>query len=282
MESKVNYAAVGFFVIFFGILGIGVVVWIIGGNSTSRSYKEYIVCTNSTVNGLHPDSPVKYKGLSVGKVVNVEISKENPDYLLIHVLIRNDLQVDRHIVAQISSNGLTGISYINLINKDKPYSCPKGLKLKHNCIPAIESNIRRIMNKLPEIADKMNAIVSRIDSMFDNETKNNFKELTKNFSDSSKRLKITLNKLDRFLDNANKFTSKATYDAAAISKTISKVDNLIDQIDNKLNKLDQTTFKESYETAKKIKSTITELKQLIREIRKNPDLIIKGRTEEKR
>ncbi|WP_022670124.1 MlaD family protein [Hippea alviniae] len=279
MESKVNYVAVGFFVILFSVVGMGMIVWIIGGSGTSRSYKKYVVCTNLNVNGLHTDSPVKYKGLTVGKVVGVRISKKNPDYLLIYALIRKDLRIDSHIVAQISSNGLTGISYIDLMDRNKSYACPKNLGLKYQCIPAVESSLKDIMNKLPRTVDKINAIVSKINSMLDNNTQNNFKKLMKNLANVSEKLNVSADKFNKFLDNANEFTSKAKDDAVVISKTVSHLDNLIKQLSSSLKKLDQTTLKESYDTIKEINSTTVELKQLIIEIRKNPALIIKGRKE---
>jgi phospholipid/cholesterol/gamma-HCH transport system substrate-binding protein len=278
MESKANYAVVGVFVILFTVIGITVVVWLVGGNRQNSHFKEYIICTNSSVNGLHKDSTVKYKGLPVGRVLDIRISKTDPDYIEIYALIDRSLSIDNHVVANISSNGLTGISYINLNRKNGVFKCPKDLSIKkYPSILAVRSSIDKIIDKLPKTLDKIDKIASSINNMLSPKTQKNFKNLVSNLSEVSGNLNKTVNKFDKLMDNSNLLVNGLNNDALLLNRALNKLSFLLDNVTNDVANFNQTTLKESYDVIKQINLTVIQMKQLIKEIRENPALLIKGR-----
>ena len=62
MQSKVNYALVGLFVILLGSALLGAVFWLtLGGDS--KTYDRYRVYFRESVAGLNPKATVRYRGV---------------------------------------------------------------------------------------------------------------------------------------------------------------------------------------------------------------------------
>ncbi|AEA33879.1 MlaD family protein [Hippea maritima] len=288
MEPKVNYALVGIFVIIFSIIGIGIVLWLIGG-SNYTNYKRYIVYTNSNISGLHVDSDVKYKGLSVGKVEDILIDQRHPDFFKIIILIERNLPLKANMAARISSNGLTGISYINLIYTNNPPKLPGYLKNEpYPVIGSIPSNIEEISSVIMETADSLKSISNKINVLLDNSTENNIKHFIKNSNDAAAQLALAANHLNQTLSEVDRLVSLLTLDTKQIAVLLSKFDalsssvsELIGNSNKTLNYFRDTSLQKSYEVLIKIKSLLTSTKEFVDELKYNPSLLIDRRKEGK-
>ena len=77
-------------------------------------YEAYF---DESVQGLDKDSPVKYRGVAIGRVQQIEVA---PDGNLIRVvmLIESDLKNDKNdVAARLKSVGITGIMFIEMDRK---------------------------------------------------------------------------------------------------------------------------------------------------------------------
>ena len=77
MLSKSNYALVGAFVLVLGAAFIWAVLWISAGGPP-QSFDRYLIYMTESVSGLNVDSPLRFRGVDVGKVEKIEIDLENP------------------------------------------------------------------------------------------------------------------------------------------------------------------------------------------------------------
>lgn len=112
MESKVNYTAVGAFVIAL-LMGLaGAVWWLSSARHTDTT--TYLVYATDNVTGLSPASDVQYRGVNVGRVTSIEIDPANPALIRIQLAIKHGVPVRADTVAQLSPRGVTGLSVINL------------------------------------------------------------------------------------------------------------------------------------------------------------------------
>jgi phospholipid/cholesterol/gamma-HCH transport system substrate-binding protein len=115
MASQRTKFAVGLFV----TVGIGIavvaVIWL-GMSSIFQKGRFYAVYFDESVQGLDKDSPVKYRGVSIGRVERIGVA---PDSKLIEVILKvetgQDLEGD--IVAQLKIVGITGSMFIELDQK---------------------------------------------------------------------------------------------------------------------------------------------------------------------
>ena len=115
MASVKTKLAVGLFVVAGFIMVIFAVIWL-GMSNYLEKGKFYVAYFDESVQGLDRDSPVKYRGVSIGKVYSIGVA---PDANLIEVVLKIEtgLKLDKSIVAQLKSVGITGIMFVELEKK---------------------------------------------------------------------------------------------------------------------------------------------------------------------
>ncbi len=286
MESKVNYAVVGLFVIFFGMLGAIIVVWLIGSGSMRSNYKNYIVYTSENISGLHTDSTVRYKGLDIGKVSKIEIDKKHPNFIKIYIEVEKSIPIEKNTIATISSSGLTGISYINLSYSKHPYKPLLKIKTEYPVIYTKPNQLEEVLDKLPRIINSINNTFNKINAAFNQHTINSIQETATNINKLTKELRKTNLKAQKLLEESDKFIYSLQKDSNNIDtvtnlvkKTIIDIDNLTKNLNGTTTYTKETLIKEGTSTLKETKRALLELKQLIIDIRRNPSIIIRGRKE---
>ena len=302
MESRVNYALVGFFVLIFGIAGAFIVVWLIGTGSVNKNYKRYIVLTTSNVSGLHIDSPVRYKGLDVGRVYDIKIDRKNPQYIKIYIEVEKNLPINENTVARITSNGLTGISYVDLSYAKHPKEpLIKFEKEPYPVIPTVPTTLQRISEALPKALSSLKNAADRVSGLFDNATVSSVKvsvkhinRFTEELTTTGEKLNRLINKIDKLVVNSNSLVLSLKRDAITTNKTVlvakktitsayftlSKINLLIDKLNKLVEYTQDTTLKKSNGALLELKRTLIQLKQFIIELRNDPSLLIKGRKQE--
>jgi len=160
-------ARVNFSVGLFMTAGLGLatlaVIWL-GMSSFLRKGELFVTYFDETVQGLGVDSPVKYRGVPVGRVKAVRIA---PDYHLIEVVILVD---DEHAgdenrfadsVAALSNVGITGAMFVEIDKRrpDAPDLSPKlGFTPEYPVIASRPSDIRKLFREIDEIAMKIQTI----------------------------------------------------------------------------------------------------------------------------
>jgi phospholipid/cholesterol/gamma-HCH transport system substrate-binding protein len=159
MPRKTSSFLVGLFVI--GSLAILVVVLIyVGATKYFEKGNLYVTYFDESVQGLTKDADVKYRGVKVGRVVDIRIA---PDSRLIAVIMSIDLKDDpaKFTVAQLTVTGITGVLFINLDRKDPEapdYSPKITFVSEYPVIASRPSDIRRIFTMVEDFAAKLKDI----------------------------------------------------------------------------------------------------------------------------
>lgn len=159
MAGKSPKLLIGVFLILGFLIGAAAIVWV----SATQYFKKgdlYLTYFDESVQGLQKDSPVKYRGLTVGSVASIQVA---PDNRLIEVQMKLELEraLSSSIVAQLTQIGITGLVFIDL-NPIRPGDRERLLKPDFAAtIPVIASrlsnlrqlelNIEQVMAKVQEI-----------------------------------------------------------------------------------------------------------------------------------
>jgi phospholipid/cholesterol/gamma-HCH transport system substrate-binding protein len=112
MATQETKFAVGLFV----TVGIGIaivaVIWL-GMSSFFQKGRFYAIYFDESVQGLDKDSPLKYRGVSIGRVERIGVA---PDSKLIEVILKVETgqALETDIVAQLKIVGITGSMFIEL------------------------------------------------------------------------------------------------------------------------------------------------------------------------
>jgi phospholipid/cholesterol/gamma-HCH transport system substrate-binding protein len=114
METRVNQAVVGVFVLVLGAAGIAAVLWLGSGRLTRKEFGTYVAYFTESVSGLNLHAPVKYRGVAVGSVREIELDPANPERVRLVLEVEKGTPVKGDTVATLGVFGLTGIAYVEL------------------------------------------------------------------------------------------------------------------------------------------------------------------------
>lgn len=159
MANQRSNFLVGLFMI--SGLAIGLVAIILLGMShffeKGRFYASYF---DQSVQGLDVDSPVKYRGVAVGRVERIAVS---PDSRLITVIMKidEDMKLEKDMVAQLTVVGITGSMFIELDRrkKDEPDRTPHlSFPSEYPIVASKPSEISELFHSIDEIMQQFHAM----------------------------------------------------------------------------------------------------------------------------
>lgn len=112
MANQKSKLMVGLFMTCGSIIALVALIWL-GMTKYFEEGRYYATYFDQSVQGLSIDSPVKYRGVSVGRVDQIKVA---PDAKLIMVVmvIESGLPTDQEVVAQLKVVGITGAMFIEL------------------------------------------------------------------------------------------------------------------------------------------------------------------------
>jgi len=131
MASIKTKFTVGLFIAIGLVIAIIAIIWL-GLSKYLEKGQLYVAYFDESIQGLDRDSPVKYRGVPVGRVQSVGVA---PDGTLVQVIMKIETELEpgtekealKDIVAQLKSIGITGIMFLELDRKKKsdPEFIPK-------------------------------------------------------------------------------------------------------------------------------------------------------------
>ncbi len=112
METRANFLLIGIFTVL-GVLGaFGFFIWLAKVQVDQR-YAYYEVVFDS-VSGLSRSGDVRFSGLSVGKVISLELYSADPSKVAALIEIAAETPVRADTMAQLQTQGLTGVAFVSL------------------------------------------------------------------------------------------------------------------------------------------------------------------------
>ncbi len=159
MARQVSNFMIGLFVTVGIIIVVSAIVWV-GASRYFEKGRMYVTYFDESVQGLQPDSTVKYRGVDVGRIVSIGVA---PDNKLITVVMKINLtgDLEKNTVAQLKAVGLTGLVYIELDRHDPgtvDTSPSLSFKPEYPLIPSHPSEIRQILAGIDRVIDKFSKL----------------------------------------------------------------------------------------------------------------------------
>lgn len=113
METKANYALVGFFTLLVVGAAFGFVYWM-AQYGRSGPMAELAIRIPGSANGLSVGSAVRFNGIPVGSVRNLNIDPDDPRYSIAFTEVQTTAPIYPSTKAVLEVQGLTGAAYIEL------------------------------------------------------------------------------------------------------------------------------------------------------------------------
>ena len=156
MATPRQKALVGIFLSVSGVIFIGLLV-VLSGIRREETV-PYFIEFNENVSGLFPGSDVRYRGVPVGRVINITVAPNNRVHASVEIR-PSIVRLRQGTVAQLNPAGITGQLYVNLDGGN-----PEGEELAAGVIiPSTSSLITNLSTELPTILASINSVLVRLD-----------------------------------------------------------------------------------------------------------------------
>jgi phospholipid/cholesterol/gamma-HCH transport system substrate-binding protein len=233
--GKNNHALLsGLFLVILLTATIGVVYWL---GHMERERDVYIISTQASVSGLNPESTVFYRGIAVGKVLNIHFDSETSGIILIKIEVDKEIIFTKGVYATLQFKGVTGLTQLELRDTGKiPDKLPSGDDIA-NRIPLMPSVTDRLLDSGDELLKKADHLMIRLTSLLNEENEKNIVGILANL----KTLSGKLADLQKSVDNALVGIPALTSDAR---KTLKHIDALAGEL--------QTLSKDAKNLSKKV------------------------------
>ena len=257
--------------------------------------------TYEKVDGLTVSNPVTMNGFKIGKVQKINFNPNNLKELFVDIVIDNDVVFPKTSIAELYETGLIGGKAIAIIPDYKNDStiAVDGDVLKGVIKPGLTELVNQI---LPQVQLQIEAVMKNaeivlenINTLFDNETKNELKSSIQDFSNLTNSLSETSNEISNLIaNNSENLTNSladfrsATYNIKSITDSLNSddINSLALNLNSLVNNLNSitTSLKNSEGTAGKLindksiydnlDNATNQLNQLIEDIKLNPNRYI--------
>ena len=224
MNAKTNYTLVGLFVIMSIVLIFVFVIWLVrpGDETVMRSFKIYFT---ESVSGLNIDSPVKYRGVTIGKVTRMRINPVNVEEIEVEILVDDMAPIKTDTVAKLKAQGITGLNYIDLSEGSKQAPLLSDGKKEVLVIKSVPSFLVKVEESFGSLSVNLSKTLGATQLLLRDE---NQEEITRTLQHLTKITASLEKALDEeSVDDFQKLLASARSSAEKIEKTMPKVDGLI-------------------------------------------------------
>jgi phospholipid/cholesterol/gamma-HCH transport system substrate-binding protein len=165
----VNYVLVGSFVLALGAVLVAGLLWLASGGAWQQHYDVYLAVEDESVAGLNLDAPVKYNGVTVGKVQAIALDHSNPLRVNLLFAIARGTPIKEDTLAILKTQGLTGIAYVELsggsatspILQKQPGAKYPQIKTAPSLAARLENVLTSALAKLDSTSNNINALLSK-------------------------------------------------------------------------------------------------------------------------
>ncbi len=241
MDSKVNFAAVGAFVIGLGAVLVAAILWLAAGGELHHKVDLYRAISDESVAGLNINAPVKYRGVDVGKVKDIRLVPNNPQQVQLTFAIERGTPVKTDTVATLSTQGLTGIAYVELSggSMDTPLlvSTVEGEPPLIRTKPSLSARLEQVLTRVLGSVDKTS---HALDGVFTDQNKQALSAALANIAAITQTVADRKGSIDLALRNADKTLANAAVVSARMDATLARIDKAADSFDAMSRQVDKT------------------------------------------
>jgi len=296
MESKVNFALVGAFVLILGALLIGGVLWLSSEKSYRKAYDAYLVYMSESVSGLNLDAPVRYRGVQVGGVRRIELAPGNAELVQLTLDIEHGTPVKQDTVAVLRVQGLTGIAHVELSggSRDSPPLEPGPgekypvIRTGPSLMLRLDTAVTALLANLNRSSESVNALLNEENRVALRRTLANLERLSGALAERTGTLDAGLKHASRAMENTARLTALANTELPLLLQRIQRSADAFDRMANETARAGSSTANtvESVraEALPEARQAIAELRELTASLRRfsealerNPGMLLQGR-----
>ncbi len=202
MNTKAHYTIVGLMVVILGAAIIAAVVWLSVGWDRPV-YNTFLVYMDQSVSGLNIEAPVRYNGVTVGYVKAMDLNPKNAQEVVVTLQIKEGAPITTSTIATLTSQGITGIAYIDLSAKT-----PNAPLLKtrayppYPVIPAEPSLMVQLSSLVKDASVQFHGVSESVQTVLDAQNAANIKQILVNLSSLTQSLAANQAQLNSIIQSS--------------------------------------------------------------------------------
>ncbi len=164
MENKSHALAAGAFVVLVTALLVALAAWLMR-DTRIRDSLEF--STRESVTGLSVQAPVRYRGISVGKVDSIEFDPQTRGNVLVRLAINQGTPISKSTYAVLGYQGVTGLAYVQLDDDgsstqllDLSASLAPRIVLRPSLLSKLSDQGANILIQIEETTKRLNQLLS--------------------------------------------------------------------------------------------------------------------------
>lgn len=317
MATPTNHWKLGLFVVVSVLIGMGVLVFL-GARTLAKDTVSYVSYFDESVQGLELGSPVKFRGVTIGRVSLIDIASDGRHVeVTLEVIVQQleRLNLDKiteegvglflhpDLRVQLTSTGLTGVKFILIDFLDSrtnprpklPFKVPRNyIPPAHSTMKNIEDSLVRTAQTFPVLAERLLVTLDKVGVIVDDIHGKGLPEKAIGTLDQTTR---SMQELERQLSalEAGKLSSQAQQNLTSVNVSLTKMNALLDHMQsdkgllasavrtsNSLGDLARnanTLSPQTEDTLREIRGAAQSIRKLANALEREPDMLIKGRAE---
>ncbi|WP_313530914.1 MlaD family protein [Shinella sp.] len=234
METKANYAIVGFFTVLVMAAAFGFVYWM-SQYGRSGDMAQLAIRIPGSANGLSIGSPVRFNGIPVGSVRSLAIDADDPRFSVAMTEVATSAPVKQSTTAVLEVQGLTGAAYIELSGgtSGDPNILQRAFDTETAAVlEAEQSSVTNILSTADKILKRADAAITDIQG-FVADARGPLTKTINNAEQFSDSLARNGKNIDEFLKSVGGLSETFRNLSGRLDSTLASVDGLIKAVDPK-------------------------------------------------
>lgn len=301
MESRINYTAVGVFVLFLSLSLVAFAFWLANNGENESDYNYYHIYFDESVSGLSPEGSVQFQGVKVGKVTHIGINPRNTAQVEVTIRILKSTPVKTDTKATLKTIGITGIAYIALSGGKNGPPPIKTSKYSYGIIPSAPSLTQRLDETINLIGERLENITAKTDKLFTDENFNNISGSLANLRSITAQIDAYQSDVQALIHQTSQMEANLTHTSDSLNQVVKndlastlkslqktsqeahqlirKIETSVERGDYDVRSIATPTMNELTHTLRQTQTLTHEMEQTLQALRESPsDLLFKKST----
>jgi len=264
METRANYVWVGAIsLVLLGLLA-AFVVWLAQLGTANR--KEYDIFFEQSVGGLANGSQVTFKGVPAGQVQQIELWRQDPEFVRVRVSLDEDIPILQGTTASISAS-FTGVSTVSLggaVKGAPPITepGPEGVPV----IPAEPGGLGELLASAPLLLERVATLTDRLTRLLSDENQASISGILDNTNRMSAQMADMGPEFRAALVELQGTLAQSTETLDAFESTLRSTDSLLNDEGQSLARELRTTMQAAQQAATALEATLADARPATREL----------------
>lgn len=164
MENKSHALAAGIFVLVVAAMLVALAAWLTRDTGEHRLFE---ISSRDGVTGLQEQAPVRYKGVTVGRVMSIALDREKAGNVLVRFAVDGSAPMTSATFATLAFQGVTGLAFIQLDDAGGPSQPLAGNDEQPPRIPMRPSLMSRLSDQGAGLLSQLEAASQRVNQLLD-------------------------------------------------------------------------------------------------------------------